>query len=380
MKSYSNVYETLLDKKLIARCFWDASKGKRSFKRIRNILLNLEQHVNKVYEIIKSQTFKSDNHTEKKINENSSKKTRVIIKPNYAYEQVIHHLAMSHFKEVVTKKLYHLSCANIPGMGIKFGDKFVTKWVKQLGNKKLYILKMDIHHYYNSIDRNILKMKLRKLYKDDKYYNLLCEIIDYDHVENGVGIPLGFYSSQWFGNFYLLDFDYYVKQTLNAKYYIRYADDMVIFGTNKKELHKMREQISEYLKNQLHLELKGNWQVFRFEYYDKKTDRVRGRALDFLGYVYHYNRKTLRKSILCRSRRKALRIKKAGKITWYSATQMISYLGWYSNSDTYNYFKEYIYPIVKPKALRRVISKHVKEVNKNGTIKWSDIRSKTKIA
>lgn len=379
MKSFSNVYETLLDKELIAKCFWDASKGKRSFRRVREILLNLEQHVNIVYEIMKSQTFKSDNHIEKKINENSSKKTRIIIKPNYAYEQVIHHLAMTHFKEMVTKKLYHLSCANIPGMGIKYGDKFVMRWIKQFRNKKLYVLKMDIHHYYNSIDRNILKAKIRKLYKDDKYYDLLCEIIDYDHAKDGVGIPLGFYSSQWFGNFYLLDFDYFVKQTLKAKYYIRYADDIVIFGRNKKELHKMRKQISEYLKDELHLELNGNWQVFRFEYYDKKTEKVRGRALDFLGYVYHYNRKTLRKSILFRSRRKALRIKKVGKITWYSATQMISYLGWYSNSDTYNYFKEYIFSIVKPKRLRRVISKHVKEVNKNGAIKWSDIRSKTKI-
>ena len=373
MHSYSNLYETLLDKNLIATCFWEASKGKRKQRRVKEVLLNLQEHVDIVYDMLLNETFEPVPHEPKIINENSSKKTREIIRPNYAYEQIFHHLAMKVFSPIVERSLYHLSCANIKCRGIGYADRYVRKVFGKYKGKKLYILKMDIHHYYNSIDRSILKSKLRKLFKDDKYYNLLCKIIDYDGDANGIGIPLGYYSSQWFGNYYLLEFDYFVKQKLGAENYIRYADDMVIFGTNKKKLHKIREQITAYLRNKLHLELKSNWQVFRFEYYDKKDGKIKGRALDFLGYVYHYNRKTLRKSILFRARKKANKIKKVKKITWYSSTQMLSYMGWFKHADTYGYFKKYIYTIVKPQSLRKVVSKHNRKERKNESIKWCDI-------
>lgn len=373
MKSYSNTYKTLLDRDLIARCFWEASKGKRKQRRVVKILKNLKAHVNIVYDILLNRTFQPVYHEPKIINENSSKKTREIIRPSFAYEQIIHHLVMKPFSKIIEKSMYPLSCANIKKRGIQYCDKFVKKGLKRFSGKKMYILKMDIHHYYNSIDRVILKKKLRKLFKDDKYYDLLCKIIDYDGNPTGVGIPLGYYSSQWFGNFYLLEFDYFVKQELKAPVYIRYADDMVIFGTNKRDLHRMRQRISEYLESKLHLKLKSNWQVFRFEYFDKKTEKVRGRALDFLGFVYHYNRKTLRKSILHRAAQKANQIHRVKKLTWYSATQMNSYLGWFKHSDTYGYLSEYIFPKVRPRRLRRVISKHNKEARKHETIKWSDI-------
>ena len=148
---------------------------------------------------------------------------------------------------------------------------------------------------------------------------------------------------------------------------------MIVFGPNKKKLHKIRRQIDDYLKDALHLELKSNWQVFRFEYYDSKKQKVRGRALDFLGFVYHYNRKTLRKSIISRARKKAYRIKKSKKLTWYTSTQMLSYMGWFKHTDTYDYFKKYIYCNVKPKQMRRVVSKHEKRGSQYENIKWSDI-------
>ena len=373
MLSYSNVYETLLDRDLIARCFWDASKGKRNQRRVKKILNNLPYHVDVVYNMLLDESFQSVQHEPKIINENSSKKTRRIIRPDFAYEQVFHHLVMKPFSKIIEKSIYTLSCANMKGRGTHYGDRHVRRILGKYSGKKLYILKMDIHHYYDSIDRTILKAKLRKMFKDDKYYNLLCKLIDYDGNENGIGIPLGYYTSQWFGNFYLLEFDYYVKQVLHADDYIRYADDMIVFGPNKKKLHKIRRQIDDYLKDALHLELKSNWQVFRFEYYDSKKQKVRGRALDFLGFVYHYNRKTLRKSIISRARKKAYRIKKSKKLTWYTSTQMLSYMGWFKHTDTYDYFKKYIYCNVKPKQMRRVVSKHEKRGSQYENIKWSDI-------
>ena len=48
-------------------------------------------------------------------------------------------------------------------------------------------------------------------------------------------------------------------------------DDMVLFGRNKKELHKIKHEIDEFLKPE-GLKLKDNWQLFK----------VDSRPLDFL--------------------------------------------------------------------------------------------------
>ena len=53
------------------------------------------------------------------------------------------------------------------------------------------------------------------------------------------GVPLGYFTSQWFGNFYLKALDHYIKEELHAEHYMRYMDDMVILGKSKKKLHKM---------------------------------------------------------------------------------------------------------------------------------------------
>ena len=41
-----------------------------------------------------------------------------------------------------------------------------------------YCLKIDIKHYYQSIDHEILKNKYSKIFKDKKLLNLIFEIID----------------------------------------------------------------------------------------------------------------------------------------------------------------------------------------------------------
>ena len=59
-------------------------------------------------------------------------------------------------------------------------------------------------------------------------------------------------------------------------YYYRYADDMVILSSSKKELHSILLEIDSYLNEKLHLQLKGNYQIFP----------VDSRGIDFVGYVF----------------------------------------------------------------------------------------------
>ena len=116
--------------------------------------------------------------------------------------------------------------------------------------------------------------------------DLLYKIID----TTETGLPIGFYTSQWFSNFYLMDFDHFVKEKLKARHYIRYMDDIVILSSNKKKLHKMKEEIINYLDQELNLKLKNNYQVFRFDYV--KNKKHYGRDIDFMGFRFFRNKTT----------------------------------------------------------------------------------------
>lgn len=132
-------------------------------------------------------------------------------------------------------------------------------------------------------------------------------------------------------------------------------DDMVIFGSNKRVLHRMRQAISDYLEMELGLELKANWQVFRFSYGNNQ-----GRDLDFMGFRFYRNRTILRKSIMYKATRKARKISKKEKATILDARQMLSYLGWIDCTDTYLMYRKWIKPCVSFQQLKRKVSRYDK--------------------
>lgn len=416
MRSYNNLYNSMLTDDNIKEKFKDAAKKKTKRNDVKKVLENLDEETQILKEILQKELFIPDYHEQCIINENTCHKTRRILKPHYKYEQVVHHLAIGQFRPIVLNGFYEFSCGSIPDRGVHYGKRYMKKWLESYDGKKMYILKMDIHHFFESIDREILKSKLRKVIRDNKFYRLMCILVEYDRIAEAVriledeatemtedtvrelvsciafnddekamhiikdagvspetleaarviicskrkGVPLGYFTSQWFGNFYLKQLDHYIKQELKADYFMRYMDDMVILGKSKKKLHEMRREISRYLEQELHLELKGDWQVFRFEYI-AKDGTVKGRMLDFMGFQFHRDRITMRKSTIQRARAKALRIHSKDKITWYDATSMLSYMGWFEHTDTYDYYQEYIKPNINVKKLKKLVSKHMRK-------------------
>lgn len=232
--------------------------------------------------------------------------------------------------------------------------KVIEKWIRNDSKNCKYIIKMDIRHFFESIPHDKLKAKLAKHIHDDKMLDLIYKIIDITEE----GLPLGFYTSQWFSNWYLQDLDHYIKEDLQTSHYIRYMDDMVIFGSNKRRLHQIRKDIEKYLETEMGLSLKNNWQVFRFAYI--KNGKEYGRDLDFMGFRFYRNRTVLRKSIMYRATRKAKKVGKKEKPTIYDIRQMLSYFGWLDCTDTYCVYFYYIKPYVDFQKCKRRISNYDK--------------------
>lgn len=63
------------------------------------------------------------------------------------------------------------------------------------------------------------------------------------------GIPLGNVTSQLFANIYLHELDWFMKQTLEVHWYIRYCDDFVIVSHDKTYLESLIEPIMVFKDN-----------------------------------------------------------------------------------------------------------------------------------
>lgn len=355
MKSWKNVFQRTIEYENVREAVRLAARDKGDMPAVRRAMGDPDAYARMVQAKLESNTWEPPRHNRCIINDGIKKKRRVIVKPTYE-EQVVHHAVMLAMEPVLMHGMYEYSCGSIPGRGASYGKRYIERWIRRNPKKCRYVLKMDIHHFFQSIDQDLLMKQLARVVADDRMTDLLRKIVTCEcDEETGRGIPIGFYTSQWFSNFYLQGLDHYIKEQLHALCYVRYMDDMVVIGPSKRKLHRMRREIDRYLET-LGLEMKGDWQVFKFEY-EGKDGKMHGRALDFMGFVFHRNCTVLRRSIYFRAVRKARKMRK-GKPNWYNACQMLSYCGYLRQADCHRAFEQSVRPYANPRTLKKIVSNH----------------------
>ena len=358
MKTYKNLYAKICERGNLELALDNASRRKKRI--VKWCKEHRDKVIDKIQSELESETYHFRHHKPCIIYDGISRKKRTIITPDFNNEEIIHHAVIQILQPIIMKGMDVNCCASIPKRGCTYGKRKVEKFIRRNPKKCKYCLKMDIKQFFPSVNHTLLKNLICRKIKDGKFQRLLFTIIDnYEDAEDR-GIPLGYYTSQWLANWYLQDLDHLIREKLGADFYIRYMDDMVIFGANKRELHQMKDAIEEYLNNELDLELNSKWQVFRFnfEYQKINGDVIRGGVfLDFMGYRFYRNRTTLRKAIMLKAIRKAHKIHK-GRATWYSASQMMSYLSKFRETDTNNIYNRYIKGFVNIRELKQKISIH----------------------
>lgn len=345
----------------------DAAEGKLK----RREVLRAFEHFDKTYDLV-TKCARAPNYYPREDNKHvvidgTNHKERTIEKPVFAPEQILHHVIIEPFKAVLLSGLYEQVYGCLPaarkeaenGKCIvrKYGPhaaaKKLRKWI-QVG-RKIYVAELDIHHAYDSVDLTILMDKLGEVIKDEAWLSLAERFVrGRNHKEKG--LVLGHYTSPWFFNFYLKDFDHFAAGQEGIQY-LRFADNLFLVGANKRKVHRAVAAIKAHLRDCLKLELNQSAQVYRFEYVDR-NGKTRGRAVNALGFVIHHNRMTLRKRLLKRIRRKAIRIKQKQEPTWHDAAAMLSRLAWIRSTNTYGYYMRHIKPNIQTKALKKKVRAH----------------------
>ena len=377
MKTYNHLFESMLLPDTVAKCALDAAEGKLRRREVMSAFREFDKTYDHVVSCAKNPNYRPCEDNTHEIIDGANHKPREIEKPMFCPEQILHHMIIEPFKPVLLDGLYEQVYGCLPPTvkegkdGRKLIRKYgphaairqLRKWV-QTGTK-VFVAETDIHHAYGSVKIAILSRQMRRVIKDKEWLRITHQFLHYrpgnPADEELRGLILGHYTSPWFFNFYLKQFDHFAAALPGVKY-LRFADNIFLVGTNKRKVHKALDAIREYLGRELELELNSCTQVYRFEYEDRRG-KFRGRAVNALGAVIHCNRVTLRKSILMRIRRKSMRIvRKNGSVTWHDGASMFSRLSWIRHTDTYIYYMKYIKPNLNTRQLKQRVRNHSRKL------------------
>lgn len=291
MKRYGFLIEQVIEESNLIDAFDAVMRGKKRTRTVRYLIKHRDSLLSELAEEIKAGTYRPTGYREFEVVEHG--KVREIQSLPFK-DRIALHAIMNILGKVFGGMLIRDTFASLPKRGIHDGLKRVGKALKDKAGTK-YCLKLDLKKFYHSVDQDVLIELLGRKVKDDKFMNILIGIIrSYD-----TGLPIGYHSSQWLGNFYLCLLDYYVKIVLGVKYYFRYCDDIVILSSSKQELHAILEKIRSVIEGRLHLTIKSNYQIFP----------VKARGIDFLGYVIRHDYVLVRKHIKVRVARRLHKIK-----------------------------------------------------------------------
>lgn len=374
MTGTKDLFNSICSMDNLYRAYQNAKSGKGWYKEVKQIEKRPFYYLAGLQYMLKNHLFKTSEYEIFILNE--GKKKRDVYKLPFFPDRIAQWAILQVIEPFLVANMTADTYSAIPGKGIqpivndlrgyyktkRVDGKKKSVWVPSIlltdEENTRYCYKIDLHHYYQSINHKVLKQKFRKVFKDPELLWLLDEIADSINtateedlielslsgeieVDPNTGIPIGNYMSQYSGNFYLSSFDHWVKEELHVKHYYRYMDDVVIFASSKEELHEIHRKVTAYTRDYLHLNIKGNYQIF--------PTKVRG--VDFVGYRFFGEYTLLRKSTAINFKRKmrACRKKMENNIppTYSEWCSFNSYKGWLGNCDSYRLFKKYMEPLIE---------------------------------
>lgn len=311
MKRVGYIFEEMVSVENLKAAYREAAlcKSKRK-KQIQGFGKRLDLNVNRIHHRLVSGTWDIFGYR-KFIKKDGPKERTIHWNPCFADNVVQHAIARTAGK-VLINSLIEDTYAGIPGRGIHKGVKRMKKFISEYTpEQNLYILKMDVKKFYQSIDGECLKQMIAWKIKDPRVLDIFNKIID----SHSPGLPIGNYLSQLLANYYLSFYDHYIKSR-GIRHYARYCDDIVILSSDKSELCDVLEATKEIFKT-VGLQLKENYQIYPIE---------RSNGLDFLGYVFTRTQVRMRKSIERKFRAAVAAFQQTGSAK--ALRTLSSYWGW----------------------------------------------------
>lgn len=349
MKRIKNLYEKIYDFENLRNAYLNARKGKRFRSDVLKFSSNVEENLIDIQNELIWGTYKVGKYKQFTI---TDPKKRLIMALQFK-DRVVQWAIYLQVAPLFDKQFIFDSygCRDFKGTH-KAIDR-LQYWMRLNDRKptKAYYLKLDISKFFYSVNHEILIDILKKRIADERTIALLSSIINSEDTDFGlpegfiaeyipedkepgeVGLPIGNLTSQMFANIYLNELDQFCKHELKIRQYIRYMDDIIILGNDKKQLMKYKVEIEHFVKKRLKLRLNN-----------KTAIRPNNMGVEFVGYRVWATHRKLRKSTVLKMKKRFKEIQHLYSEGLLDFTEIraitASYFGLMKHCDSFNLRKK----------------------------------------
>lgn len=299
--------KNLFDRSASFENLWLASRRARRGKRFRDDVaafeFNLEGELALLLEELRDGSWQPGPYRRFIVCE---PKQRLISAAPYR-DRVVHHALMNVLEPIHDRSFIFDSYCCRKGKGTHRALVRARRFLRS----SRFALHCDVVKFFPSIDHGVLVRKLERRIGDERALALCRRIIAHG-VDDGAsepascaqpclpfaptrGLPIGNLTSQVWANVYLDDLDHFVKERLGIRRYVRYGDDLVVFGDDRAGMLEWRSRIVEHLRS---LELR---------LHEERAVVVPARSgIAFLGFRLERRRARLKREAARRFRRRLL--------------------------------------------------------------------------
>jgi retron-type reverse transcriptase len=320
-KSFSRLWERIIDFENLYHAFREASTGKRYHWESLKFKNNLEENLITLQNELIWDMYKSEPYRQFIIKD---PKQRLISAPTFR-DRVVHHALCQIIEPIFENRMIYETFACRCGKGTRAAVYHTQKCARSAQRKwgEYYVLKCDIKSFFPTVDHDILMEIMRRHISDKKTMNLIGVIIrSYESpYQDGKGISIGALTSQLSANIVLSPFDHWMKADNHIQFYARYMDNFIILHKDKQYLWELLCKIEDYIHDELKLNLNPKTGIFPGKH-----------GIDFCGYriwpIHIKPRKSTVKRAKKRLKKMVLKYKTNPAILEHAKASLNSFLGY----------------------------------------------------
>ena len=288
MKRVGALFERIVERENLMLAFYRAARGKKYRSEVRDFDRRLLEWVEDLPHRLFDRRVEFGRFQQFMIRD---PKLRVITAPCFE-ERVLHHAIMNVCEPFFECWLIDDTFACRVGRG----REAALRRASYFNRAPIWCLKMDVRKFFDRIPHSNLLGLLARRFKDPRLAELFREIVQSFRSKVGYGLPIGSLMSQHFANFYLGWLDRFIKESLRVKGYVRYMDDMLLWGSSRQSLVQIQRHCESFVEKELGL-------VF-------KTSQIRraNQGINFLG---------------CRLFESHIELNRRSKLRWLRRTRFL---------------------------------------------------------
>ena len=259
-KSFSNVWPEVVSWGNLVRAYHRCRRRKRFKPEAIEFDYHWEANLIELQRDLQSGTYQTGPYRHFRIQDPKPRK----ISAAPFRDRVVHHAIVTVLEPIYERRFSHDSYACRVGKGTHRAIDRAQFFLQ----RHRFFLKTDIVKFFPNVDHEVLLAILGRTIRDEALMKLIRTIIasgegvltdertpfsfpgdDLFSSLRPSGLPIGNLTSQFFANVLLDGVDHFVKENLRVPGYVRYADDLLLFGDDKETLWKTHQLLSDQLRS-----------------------------------------------------------------------------------------------------------------------------------